>query len=205
MLQWIFGKIMECKTWVTIEAWRHILVQTVLDAAHCFRNPHMTHDMSGRGATRRLSQSVPLFLDTGDLYLENQYHHSNHFHHCCSYNIATELSTDAEFAYMEMERWRLHLFTWQTLLSKMDTGNDSSARLSSWGERSSSGSHDAQLALWNLSKTPVPPASYIRNVLYPLCSGTAQNVPAVLYPHLQKRSSIISERDRFYGSHTAGF
>ncbi|GAA6092923.1 uncharacterized [Tachysurus ichikawai] len=60
--------------------------------------------MSGRGATRRLSQSVPLFLDTGDLYLENQYHHSNHFHHCCSYNIATELSTDAEFAYMEMER-----------------------------------------------------------------------------------------------------
>lgn len=58
----------------------------VLDATRCFKKPHTTHDMSGHGATRRPSQSGPLFGDTRDLYTENQYRHSNHFHHCHSYS-----------------------------------------------------------------------------------------------------------------------
>lgn len=78
------------KTWETIETWGHIPAQAVLDAAQCFRNPHMTHDMSKHGATRRPGQSVPLFRDTGDLYAENQYRHSNHLHPCHSNIAGTE-------------------------------------------------------------------------------------------------------------------
>lgn len=200
-----FGNIMEPKTWVTIETWCHFLVQAVLDAAHCFRNPHMTHDISGHGATQRPSQSVPLFRDTGDLYTESIPPFSP-FPPLPLWHPNTKQSTSAEFAYMEIERRRLHLFMWQTLLSKTETGNDPSLQLSSWGERSSSGSHDAELLLWSLSEIPLPPSSYIQSTRtfgtrsLEMCSlyWPVQNVPAVHFFLLSKKSSSIrSEKQKW--------
>lgn len=107
-----------------------------------------------------------------------------------------------------MERRRLRLCTGQALLSKMETGNDS--QLSSRGERSSSGSHNAQLPAWNLclllsiQKVPelLAPEGW-KCALSILQWYSTKCSSCTLYPHLKK--SIICENDHFYGSHIAQF